>query len=347
MARIELEEVVVVDHEAPEPFGPLDLLVEDGSCVAILVERPAAGRAILRAVAGLDRPRAGRILFDGAPVDGLGPRARRVGYGFAPPAVYETGSIGRNLELAAAGSVAVEEISGLFELQPWLQRAASDAPADVRTLVGLARALLRPDASIVLLETPFLGLDPERWPWAAARLGRWRDLARPTLLMTTTNPIEALSLGERVAVLREPRFVQVADPDELVSHPNDLAIAALSGSLGINRIACSMEDDALLITGTEYGLGPSWLAQAQTMPGIIEIGVRPEHIHILLGERDDAMPARLLAREVHPYGIMVTAMLGPQEIRVLAPSVLPEVETLHLVIPPSRLMLFSDGQRIG
>ena len=350
MARIELEHVSVAVAPDGVVAGPLDLVVDDGECLAFLAPDPRQGGAILRAAAGLVRPRGGRIAIDGEPLDPRRPPPAQVGFGFAPPFAYEHLSVARNLDLATAGSIeagaAVGRVAGLFELQSWLEVRAHDLPGDVLAVVDVCRALVKPPPAAVFLDHPFADMGVDRRQWAWARLARWRQLEGPAIVIATDDAGLALTLADRIVAHRDGVVVQIGTPVDLVERPADLALAAATGSLGINRLPCAVEADALMITGTDFGLAGEWLAAARAASGAIDLAIRPEHVQLAKDPLDWAIPAAVLRRDLCAYGTLVTASLGEHTVMAIAPSTMPPLEQVHLYLPPERLSLFADGQRV-
>ena len=350
MARIELEHVSVAVIPGGAVAGPLELAVDEGECLAFLAADPRQGSAMLRVAAGLDRPRGGRVVIDGDPLDPRLPPPARLGFGFAPPFAYEDLSVARNLEVATVGSIeagaAVSRAAGLFELQPWLDARGRDLPGDVLAVVDVCRALVKPPPAVVFLDHPFAGLGVERRQWAWARLARWRQLEGPVMVIATDDAGLALSLADRIVALRDGAVTQVGTPEDLVDRPADLELATATGSLGMNRLACAVEADALMITGTDFGLAGEWLAAASAASGAITLGIRPEHVQLALDPQDWTMPAAVLRQDRCAYGCLVTTSLGEHMVMALAPSTMPPLDQVHLYLPPERLSLFADGQRI-
>ena len=350
MARIEFDNLSVAAGRNGAVLGPFDLVVDAGQCLAFLAADPGIAGAILRVAAGLERAYGGRMLVDGDPLEPRLPSPAQIGFGFAPPFVHEHLSVARNLELATGGSIeagaAIGRAVGLFELQPWQDVRGRDLPADVLGVVDVCRALVKSPPAAVFLDQPFAALEPERRLWAWARLARWRQQEGPAVVIATDDAGLALSLADRVVALSDAAVVQVGEPADLIDRPADLDLAVRTGSLGMNRLRCVVDADALMIVGTDFGLTGDWLAAARKASGEITLGIRPEHVQISPEPLEWTMPADVRRQVPCAHGLLVTAILGEHAIDVLAPSTMSPLGQVHLYLSPERLSLFADGQRI-
>jgi iron(III) transport system ATP-binding protein len=261
----------------------LDLEVPDGSLTAVLGPSGSGKTTLLRLLAGFERPDEGLISIGGTVVeDGhthLPPESRRVGYvpqdGALFPHLNAAGNIGFGLPRSERKSGRVEELLELVGLVGEGERYPHQLSGGMQQRVALARALAaRP--SLVLLDEPFAALD------AALRAEVRADVARvlaetgTTSVLVTHDQDEALSLADRVAVLRAGRVAQCAGPEEIYLDPLDPALASFVG-------------DANLLPGTVSGgmamtaLGPLAIAGASSPVRESEqvmVLVRPEQVEL-------------------------------------------------------------------
>ena len=218
----------------------LDLEVPEGSLTAVLGPSGSGKTTLLRILAGFERPEAGRVtLGENVVEDGrthLPPEARRVGYvpqdGALFPHLSASGNVGFGLSRRERRSGRVEELLGLVGLSGEGRRYPHQLSGGMQQRVALARALAG-QPSLVLLDEPFSSLD------AALRAGVRADVARvlsetgTTSVLVTHDQDEALSLADRVAVLRGGRVVQCASPEELYTDPLDPALASFVGDANL------------------------------------------------------------------------------------------------------------------
>jgi len=263
--------------------------VEGGELFAILGPSGSGKTTLLRLLAGFERPDAGEVSVAGVLVAGAGtfvpPERRRIGMVFQDYALFPHLSVARNV----AFGLPRRERSGrrlrtaleLVGLQHKADRFTNELSGGERQRVALARALA-PEPQVVLLDEPFSSLD------ATLRAGLRREVelilrdAGATALLVTHDQEEALSLADRLAVMRDGRIVQVGPPEEIYARPADRWAAqfvgevnVVSGMAGAGRVQ------------TELGTFevPGGTAAAE---GPVHVAVRPEQLELEGGERDNA-----------------------------------------------------------
>jgi osmoprotectant transport system ATP-binding protein len=235
----------------------LSLAVPRGECLVLVGGSGSGKTTTLKMVNRLVEPDAGQVLVDGVDVRARAPHELRrgIGYAFQQVGLFPHLRVGENvgvtLELlgwdAARVRARVDELLTLVELPPaeFRERRPEELSGGQRQRVGLARALA-PRSEILLLDEPFGALDPP----TRDRLQQWflrvrRELGL-TVVFVTHDMAEALLLGDRIAVLRAGRLVQLGAPRELLLHPADASVAELLAAP--RRQAAAV--DALLAGGT-------------------------------------------------------------------------------------------------
>jgi iron(III) transport system ATP-binding protein len=291
----------------------LDLEVPEGSLTAVLGPSGSGKTTLLRLLAGFDRPDDGHISIGGTVVeDGhthLPPESRRVGYvpqdGALFPHLNAVGNIGFGLARSERKSGRAEELLELVGLAGEGQRYPHQLSGGMQQRVALARALAtRP--SLVLLDEPFASLD------AALRAEVRADVARvladtgTTAVLVTHDQDEALSLADRVAVLRGGRVAQCAGPEEIYLDPLDPALASFVG-------------DANLLPGTVRGgmavtaLGPLAIADANTPVRESEevlVLVRPEQVELHAVNGAGGLTGRVVNCHYYGHDMLVTVEMA-------------------------------------
>jgi iron(III) transport system ATP-binding protein len=283
----------------------LDLEVPEGSITAVLGSSGCGKSTLLRIVAGFIRPDAGTVTIGGREVEG--PRARvsaqRRGVGYVPQegALFPHLSVARNivfgLPRAERRGPALARLMELTELPAGLaDRYPHELSGGQQQRVALARALA-PGPSVVLLDEPFSSLDAGLRVSAGRTVARALRQAGATALLVTHDQGEALSLADRVAVLRGGRFVQVGSPDQVYDAPVDAEVARFVGG-------GSLLDGTVRNGRAETELGVLELAQAAE-DGAAVVVVRPEQLEIHApGTGVDATVV-----EVDYYGAQVVVLL--------------------------------------
>jgi iron(III) transport system ATP-binding protein len=291
----------------------LYLEVPEGSLTAVLGPSGSGKTTLLRLLAGFDRPDGGSISIGGTVVEDehthLPPEYRRVGYvpqdGALFPHLNAAGNIGFGLPRAERKSGRAEELLELVGLAGEGERYPHQLSGGMQQRVALARALAtRP--SLVLLDEPFASLD------AALRAEVRADVARvladtgTTAVLVTHDQDEALSLADRVAVLRGGRVAQCAGPEEIYHDPLDPALASFVG-------------DANLLPGTVRGgmvvtaLGPLAIGDASTPVRESEevlVLVRPEQVELDAVNGAGSLTGRVVNCHYYGHDMLVTVEMA-------------------------------------
>jgi ABC-type sugar transport system ATPase subunit len=257
-------------EEEPVPaLQGVDLDAEDSELFVIVGPSGSGKSTLLRTIAGLERPDAGRVLIAGNDVTRTRPGDRDVAMVFQEYALYPHVTVNGNISFALrarrmAPSEIVRRVAGAAELLglgALLQRKPPELSGGERQRVALARAIVR-DPQAFLLDEPLSNLDAELRARTRLDIRKLhRDLGK-TMLYVTHDQIEAMTMGDRVAVLRGGRVEQVGTPIEIYDHPANTFVATFFGSPPMNMF--------------DAGLSPDY-RRASTL------GVRPEDVS-LVGE---------------------------------------------------------------
>jgi multiple sugar transport system ATP-binding protein len=334
----------------------LSLTVGEGALLAVLGPSGSGKSTALRVIAGLERPDAGRVLIGGRDVTHAAPAQRDVAMVFQSFALFPHLTVGENIGfgLAARRTPAAErerrvreaaEVLGLDEL---LLRRPHALAGGERQRVALARALAgRP--TVLLMDEPLSNLDAPLRERARTEIRRLHRETGATVVYVTHDQAEALSLGERVAVLREGRLRQVGEPDEVYERPADSFVAGFVGSPPMNLVAARV--DGGVLRGPEPIVLP--------LPGLPERGAPADGEHVLAGFRpegatcatptssgtDAAFPARLDVVERAGHERLWQLIAGGQRFAVRPPpgaSAAPG-EAVAVAVDAGAVRLFDPG----
>ncbi|WOQ69415.1 ABC transporter ATP-binding protein [Microbacterium limosum] len=276
-----------------EVLRDIDLGIEDGELVTVLGPSGSGKSTLLRTIAGLHPARSGTVHLGGRDVTTVRPERRRVGLVPQDGALFPRMSVAGNIAYGlrgvpahrAAGHPRVRQLLELTDLTPLAGRFPHELSGGQQQRVALARALA-PAPRLMLLDEPFSALD-------ASLRARLRievvDLLRAqgvSTLLITHDQEEALSVSDRVGVLRDGRMEQLDSPDRLYARPENAWVAGFVG-------------DAVLLPATRDGsgglatvLGPLVGSQG-TAPGSGSLGLyRPEQLALKPTERMTTMPGR-------------------------------------------------------
>ena len=274
MEAIDLSEVRIV-RSGLTVLDSVDLTVSVGERFCLIGSSGSGKTSLLRVVAGLDTPDHGRVLVYGSPV--RGPR-RQVTMIFSEDNVYDHLDVTGNLDFpfrvthdnpGRAGQVT--DTADLFSLHRLMDSKPETLSAGQRRVVAAARALVRPEIEIVLMDEPLVGTDPNRRELLVAAVMSRADL---TVVMATNDPADAFRWASRVAVLTGGVVAQVGTPDGVYREPDSLTVAELMGDL--NRIPAKIVSHhgwAIEVGGSILHLDP--VPVGLSLGQRVVVGVRP------------------------------------------------------------------------
>jgi thiamine transport system ATP-binding protein len=232
-------EAVAVSFGTKAALDGVTLEIADGEVMTVLGASGAGKSTLLRVIAGLETPDRGRVLLDGSDLVSVPPHRRGIGLVFQDHALFPhrdvAGNVAFGLRMRGDSQEAIDrrvaELLGLVGLAGFEKRSVATLSGGEQQRVALARSLA-PEPSVLLLDEPLGSLDRRLRDRLLADLERLFTELRLTALYVTHDQAEAFALGDRVAVMRDGRVVQVGTPDELWARPTDEDVARFLG-LGV------------------------------------------------------------------------------------------------------------------
>jgi multiple sugar transport system ATP-binding protein len=333
MASVRLEGVGKTYPNGHIAAQNLDLEIRDGEFMVLVGPSGCGKSTALRMIAGLETPTAGRILIGDKDVTALPPQERDIAMVFQTYALYPHMTVRQNLafglRMRGAGRDViegrVEEAARALALEPVLGRKPAQLSGGQRQRVALGRAIVR-EPKVFLFDEPLSNLDAKLRVETRAELARLHRRLRATVVYVTHDQEEAMTLGSRVAVMRDGLLQQVAPPMELYRHPANQFVAGFVGSPGMNFL-------------------PGDILRAGPGDDRVTLGVRPHDVAIVAagsGDLDGWVDV------VEPRGseLLIYLRLGASgdgpELRVVAPPE-PLIQTEQVVgvkFDPARLHWF-------
>lgn len=242
MAKVETQGLEKYFGEVKAVDG-VDIASREGEFLVLLGPSGCGKTTLLRMIAGLEKPSAGDILIGGEAVTHLPPRARGVAMVFQSYALYPHMTIYKNIAFPLkAVSMPKDDIdrkvrwaASMFGIERLLRRKPRELSGGERQRVALARALVR-EPNVFLLDEPLSNLDAKLRTSAREELHRFQKDVEITTIYVTHDQIEAMGMGDRIAVMNQGKVHQLGSPKEVYSDPSDTFVAGFLGSPPMNLI---------------------------------------------------------------------------------------------------------------
>jgi multiple sugar transport system ATP-binding protein len=279
MPGIVLDQVSKTFQGGVAAVHDVSLTIEDGEFLVLVGPSGCGKSTLLRMMAGLEPVSEGTISIDGIDVTDLPPRERDVAMVFQSYALYPHMTVRENLGYGlkvrktqkAEVQRRVSEVAKVLGLQQLLDRRPAALSGGQRQRVAMGRAMVR-EPKAFLMDEPLSNLDAKLRVGMRAQLAALHSRLRTTTIYVTHDQIEAMTLGQRVAVLRDGRIQQIATPQELYARPTNVFVAAFIGSPAMNLVEAEVKEGTLCFGDFRVPLP----AEGAPPPGRIIAGMRPE-----------------------------------------------------------------------
>ncbi|MFW6050257.1 MAG: ABC transporter ATP-binding protein [Myxococcota bacterium] len=323
MATVELDGVTKRFADGTEAVRALDLTVRDGERMVLVGPSGCGKSTTLRLVAGLERVTSGRVRIGGRDVTAQPARDRDVAMVFQSYALYPHKTVRENLAFPLrvrgvrrpAIEARVAEVAELLGLGELIDRRPAQLSGGQRQRVALGRAIVRQPQAF-LLDEPLSNLDPALRLRMRAELIRLHRRLGTTLLHVTHDQEEALTLGDRLAVMHRGRIEQLDDPVEVYRRPATVFVAGFVGAPPMNLVPARWEDGhvragALAVPWNEARRAPD--------PGqALTLGVRPQDLSLVAPD-EGVLEGRVELVEPLGHGALVHVQSTPP-LRVRVPA---------------------------
>jgi multiple sugar transport system ATP-binding protein len=243
VAVVEVRDLTKQFGEGAAAVNGIDLASADGEFLVLLGPSGCGKTTLLRMIGGLEPPTAGDVLIGGRVVTNLPPRARQIAMVFQSYALYPHMSVYDNIAFPlkaqkvdkATQKQRVEWAAGILGIDQFLKRKPRQLSGGQRQRVALARALVR-EPNVFLLDEPLSNLDAQRRASARDELQQFQRRVGTTTIYVTHDQVEAMGMGDRIAVMDHGRVRQLGTPHEIYDDPADTFVATFLGSPPMNLI---------------------------------------------------------------------------------------------------------------
>jgi len=366
MATLELRNVnKSYGSGLPDTLKNIELKIDSGEFL-ILVGPSGCGKStLMNCIAGLEQISGGAILVDEADISGMSPKDRDIAMVFQSYALYPTMNVRDNIAFglkirkmpAAAIDEEVARVARLLQIEHLLARKPGQLSGGQQQRVAMGRALAR-RPKIYLFDEPLSNLDAKLRVEMRAEIKLMHQRLKTTTVYVTHDQIEAMTLGDKVAVMKDGLIQQFGTPQQIYNDPANLFVASFIGSPPMNFIPLRLQRregrlQALLDSGQARCELPLGLSEAGLEDRDVILGIRPEQISLAPGEGNGMPSIRAEVQITEPTGPDLLVFVTLNQAKVccrLAPDVPARVgDSLTLQFDPARVLLFdaASGERLG
>jgi multiple sugar transport system ATP-binding protein len=314
MADVIFDKVEKVYDNDVHAVHDLSLEIRDGEFVVLVGPSGCGKTTALRMVAGLEDITDGKVSIGGRVVNDLTPKERDIAMVFQNYALYPhlsvSDNIGFGLRLRKTPKSVVDEriawAAKLLGLTPYLNRRPKELSGGQRQRVAMGRAIVR-QPQVFLMDEPLSNLDAKLRVQMRAEIARIQHEVGVTTIYVTHDQVEAMTMGDRVAVMRRGELQQMAEPQKLYNAPNNLFVASFIGSPAMNIIEADVvrtgDGIAVRIEEQELPVPEDVTRRRPALAGYVgrklALGIRPEHLEdgILLRNGGARLKGRVLITE--------------------------------------------------
>ncbi len=357
---ITLDRVTKIFPNGRAAVRDLTLEIHDGE-LQVLVGPSGCGKStVLRLIAGLETPTSGRIAIDGRDMTGVPPNERDLAMVFQSYALYPhktvADNLGFGLRMRGVERAAIEQrvraVAEALQIEQLLLLKPGQLSGGQRQRVALGRAIVR-EPRAFLLDEPLSNLDPQLRFDTRAELSHLHRRLHATMIHVTHDQEEAMTLGERIVVMRDGAAEQIAPPLEVYQQPANVFVATFVGSPKMNILGVTVAargDGRLALDGGGFSVDAPPLRLATGAR--LLLGIRPRDVNLVEpGHADAAAHIALIERLGHESVVRVRIDGGGSEVTLVANAdeVSASTETVGLRFRREGIHLFhaDDGRRIA
>ena len=335
--------------------------IADGEFFGLLGPSGSGKTTVLRMLAGLEHPTSGSILFDGRAVEDKTPQQRNIAMVFESNALYPHMTARQNisypLRIAGMGrtdiAAKVDEVAQMLNIAHLLDRRAGQMSGGQQQRVAIARALVR-RPNLLCLDEPIAHLDTLLRARLRGELKRLQRALGTTSVIVTHDPIEAMTMTDRLALMRDGALQQIGTPDDIHNRPVNAFVAQFFGLHSINLLPVDRLQGTDNLTGM-LGGGPVALPASVRVEAAgrsaLTIGARPSQVDVLrAGTPPDGRDAMRFAGRVYVSeqlgdALLVTVQLGEISLQALVPHDRDFAidEPVDVIIPDESLFVFDPA----
>lgn len=318
MASVRVKQLVK-KYDQNIAVNKLDLEVEDGEFMVFLGPSGCGKTTTLRCIAGLEIPDGGEITIGEAPVTRLPPADRDIAFIFQSFALYPHMTVRENLSFPLRAvktpqseiNARVGDVAKVLHIERHLDRKPTKLSGGEMQRVAIGRAIVR-RPKVFLMDEPLTALDAKLRTEMRAEIKRLQTDLGATTIYVTHDQLEAMSMGDKIAVMYGGLLQQVGTPTEVYDYPRNLFVAGFIGSPAMNLLPCRREGNVLIVSGMEGAENVRLPIADDARPGFASA---PQNTDLLFGARPEEVT--LVERNTTgtlPGEVIVVEPLGPEKI---------------------------------
>lgn len=342
-----------------EAVKNINLECAEGEFLSFLGPSGCGKTSTLRMIAGLEKISAGKIYIKNRVVNNLKPGERNIAMAFENYALYPPLSVYENIAFplraqkfsAAEIRKRISWIAELFQIEDILRVKPRALSGGQQQRTSLARALVK-DADIYLMDEPISHLDADMRRRMRGELKRLHQTREMTVVYVTHDQIEAMSMADRIAVMREGIIRQLGPPTDIFNHPQDEFVAGFIGSPPMNFLDCRLKIEngkyAIEVEGFRYAIpdqvGKQIEEHGDLRDGDVRLGVRPEDVNVAPQQSHHAILGKVIITEPVGESVVYRIAIG-EKLEILAEvpaevAMINEGENVEVAFDPEKLHFF-------
>ncbi len=359
MATVTLKGVKkVYDNKVTAVHG-FDLDIADKEFVVLVGPSGCGKSTTLRMIAGLEEISGGELYIDGKLCNDVEPKDRDIAMVFQSYALYPQMTVRENMAFPlklkkvpkADSDKLVEEVAGILGIAEYLDRKPKALSGGQRQRVAIGRAIVR-EPKVLLMDEPLSNLDAKLRNQMRSEIIKLRSRINTTFIYVTHDQTEAMTLGDRIVIMKDGHIQQVGTPQEVFERPANLFVAGFIGMPQMNFFEDAwLEDGKVKLQGAAIDLPAETAAKLAGRSGKVIAGIRPNHIKLAQAARAGTLTgtvdiSEMMGAEVHLH---VTAQ-GKDVVLVIPTADLPEPwrggvpsgAPIHFAAPGQHIHLFDS-----
>ncbi|RJL22647.1 ABC transporter ATP-binding protein [Paracoccus siganidrum] len=334
----------------------LNLRIEDEEFIVLVGPSGCGKSTLLRVLAGLEAIDGGELLIGDTRVNDVPAARRDIAMVFQDYALYPHMTVRQNMSFAlemrgmtpAETAPRVEDAARLLDIHPYLDRRPKALSGGQRQRVAMGRAIVR-DPKVFLFDEPLSNLDAKLRGQVRAEIKTLSRKLKTTMVFVTHDQVEAMTMADRIVVMKSGQIQQVGTPEEVYDNPVNVFVASFIGAPSMNFLPARIEGDRLALADGGETLPLALMAEAAPAAGEVLLGIRPEHFQIV----PEGQGLSAVIDLVEPLGsdtLIHCALAGQRVIARVSPDIRPVAgQRISLTSIAGKAHLFDpDSQtRIG